>query len=302
MTYYCRKRKRVMVTCFKIEHAGNTSNDAAHAIDHSLKLFKITFGKLLVFTSSTTNAGGGGVWRFLYLSLVELKRAWEGVDYAHPTCCLHAMNRMLSVPCETLLGTRGLKKRTFLQVLHTSYTLKNLYPSKVWSEFSILETGTKWVDIKYPVLSRWEHVGEAVTHLKANYKHWITVSQYIIDLNNVGTNKNDIASYLFSYLKEDMLYAQILFVDGYITEYYNSHFQWLKHVDTKTNCAGFIAIYMAIHYFVMDRDLKVLRRDWRTRGAFEEFVSKYPSSAQLKIDKFVDDFFDIATARMKKAF
>ena len=224
------------------------------------------------------------------------------MDYAHPTCCLHAMNLMLSVPCETLLGTGGLKKRTFLQVLHTAYTLKNLYPSKVWSEVWILGTGTKWVNIKCPVLSRWEHVGEAAAHLKTNYKHWITVSQYIIDLKNVGTNKNDIASYLFSYLKEDMLYAQILFVDGYITEYYNSHFQWLKHVDTKTNCAGFIAIYMAIHYFVMDRDLKVLRRDWRTRGAFEECVSKYPSSAQLKIDEFVDDFFDIATARMKKHF
>ena len=302
LSFYCRENKRVKVTCFGIKHAGSTSDAAAHAIDHSLKLFELHGEICLVITSSTTDAGGGGVNRSLYISLVARGRAVEGVNYLHPTCCLHAMNLMLSVPCETLLGTGGLKKRTFLQVLHTAYTLKGLYSSKVWAEIWLLSTGLKWVDIKCPVLSRWEHVGEAAAHLKKNFMNWITVSLYIIDLNNVGTNKNDIASYLYSYLNKDMLYAQILFVNAYIVKYYYQHFQWLKHVDTKTKCAGFIAIYMAVHYFVMDRDLKALQQNWRTREAYNEFVSKYPDNSPLQIDDFVSNFFQIAQARMTKHF
>ena len=63
--------------------------------------------------------------------------------------------------------------------------------------------------MKCPVLSRWEHVDKAAAHLKNNFKNWITVSLYIIDLNNVGTNKNNISSYLYFYINKDMLYAQI---------------------------------------------------------------------------------------------
>ena len=85
-------------------------------------------------------------------------------------------------------------------------------------------------------------------------------------MNNVGTNKNNVASYLFSYLKEDMLYAQILFVNAYISDFYDKHFQWFKHVDVRSKQAGFIAIHMAIHYYVMSRDLKLFRSNWRERG------------------------------------
>ena len=33
-------------------------------------------------------------------------------------------------------------------------------------------------------------------------EQWMLITRYIITINNVGTNKNDIASYIFSYLKE----------------------------------------------------------------------------------------------------
>ena len=48
------------------------------------------------------------------------------------------------------------------------------------------------------------------------------IARYIIGMHNAGTNKNDIASYLYSYLKEDVLYAQLLFVNGYITGFLTS--------------------------------------------------------------------------------
>ena len=64
--------------------------------------------------------------------------------------------------------------------------------------------------MKCPVLSRWEHVGEASNHLELNYDEWLIVCQYIIDMNKADTNANTIASYLYSYLNEDMLYSQLL--------------------------------------------------------------------------------------------
>ena len=96
---------------------------------------------------------------------------------------------MLQYPIEEVLGTGGLKKRTLMQLLHTSYTFKNLYPIKTWRAMWKACSAVSWQDIKCPVLSRWEHVGEAVQHI-AKYKvQWLLVSQYIIDMNNVDTNK-----------------------------------------------------------------------------------------------------------------
>ena len=142
MTYYNDKEDKVDVTCFGIEHAGNSLDDAAKAIDHSLKLFEyLPNNPKLVFSSSTTDAGGGGVSKSLVQSLGLYERASDMQNYTYVTCCLHAMNLMLSVPCETLLGSGGLKKRTFLQVLHTAYTLKGLYPIKQWQDVWMVATG-----------------------------------------------------------------------------------------------------------------------------------------------------------------
>ena len=125
-------------------------------------------------------------------------------------------------------------------------------------------SASNWQDIKCPVLLRWEHVGEAVQHIVKYKVQWLLVSQYIIDMNNVGTNKNDIASYLYSYLNEDVLYAQILFVHGYITIFFDTHLQWHKHIYPRSNRAGFRALDMGVNLFVMNRDLQESKAHWRT--------------------------------------
>ena len=74
-----------------------------------------------------------------------------------------------------------------------------------------LTTGSNWEDMKFPVLSRWEHMGEAVEHIVKYKEQWLVMTRKISNINNVSTNKNDTSSYLYSYLKEDVLYAQLLF-------------------------------------------------------------------------------------------
>ena len=146
--------KRVEVICFGIESAGSTSKDAARAINHSLRLFEYGSGTRLHLKSSTTDAGGGGTNESLVKELVGVDRAVNDCNYDWVNCSLHAMNLMLQCPIEAVLGAGGLKKRTFMQMLHTCYTLKGLYPIKTWREMWMLATGTTWVDIKCPVLSR----------------------------------------------------------------------------------------------------------------------------------------------------
>ena len=94
-----------------------------------------------------------------------------------------------------------------MQMLHTIYSLKSLFPIKTWRAMWRLITRQTWEDIKCPVLSRWEHVRESVQHVVKYKQQWLSVAQHIININNVETNKNGIASYLFSYLNEDLLYA-----------------------------------------------------------------------------------------------
>ena len=108
--------------------------------------------------------------------------------------------------------------------------------------------------MKCPVLSRWERVGEAVEHVVKYKEQWLVMTRKISDMNNVGTYKDDISSYLYSYLKEDVIYAQLLFVHGYITGYFDRHLQWHKQICPKSNRAGFRAIDMGVNIYIVHRD------------------------------------------------
>ena len=143
------------IICFGIESAGNISKDAAQAINHSLKLFEYSLNNIrLKLSSSTTDAGGGGTNESLVRELEIVDRATLDINYDWVNCALHALNLMLQCPIEEVLGKGGLKKRTFMQMLHTTYTLKGLYPVKTWRAIWQIATGSTWEDIKCPVLSR----------------------------------------------------------------------------------------------------------------------------------------------------
>ena len=56
----------------------------------------------------------------------------------------------------------------------------------------------------------------------------LLMTSRIITMNGMGKNENDIVSYLYVYLKEDMLHAQVLFDNRFIVEFFNKHLQWYK--------------------------------------------------------------------------
>ena len=114
--------------------------------------------------------------------------------------------------------------------------------------------------------------------------------QYICDLNNVGKVKNDIASYLYSYLNEDMIMSYLYIVCALGEDFFDPHFNWHKHIDDISQRPGFLSIHSGIHFYVMDRDLENIKQNWQTREAFMLFKSTYPNDIIPTVDSFVSDF------------
>ena len=66
-------RNRVKVTCIGIQGAGDSSIDAATAIDHALKVYDYPDSRML-FSGHGTDAGGGGTREDLLQKLIAVNR------------------------------------------------------------------------------------------------------------------------------------------------------------------------------------------------------------------------------------
>ena len=101
LCWYNEIQNKVETICFGIESAGNTSKDAAQAINHSLKLFEYSWNNIrLKLTSSTTDAGGGGTNISLVRELELVERATLDINYDWVSCTLNSLNLMLQCPIE----------------------------------------------------------------------------------------------------------------------------------------------------------------------------------------------------------
>ena len=113
MSWYDEKAKKIKIRCLGIETEGNTSEDATKAINHQLKLFVCTRKQndnspdQIVFDSSCTDAGGGGVGELLVLQLRLVGNVVNDINFVWDTCTLHALNLMLSVPVDKIMGAGG---------------------------------------------------------------------------------------------------------------------------------------------------------------------------------------------------
>ena len=56
-----------------------------------------------------------------------------------------------------------------------------------------------------------------------------------------------------------MLVAHLHFVKGYILTWWDRHFQWHKHIDSKTKTPGFLGVHVAVHYFVQHTEFEDIK-------------------------------------------
>ena len=78
---------------------------------------------------------------------------------------------------------------------------------------------------------------------------------------------------------------------GYYRSWWDPHFQWQKHTDELTKTPGFLAVHMAVHFYIQDRDLDKLITNWKDDGHFAEFIEKFPEDAEYTADKLASEYF-----------
>ena len=295
-------RNRVKVTCIGIQGAGDSSIDAATAIDHALKVYDYPDSRVL-FSGHGTDAGGGGTREDLLQKLIAVNRVRNSIAYIWTTCALHGLNLCLSSPTTRTMGEGGLLKRTVLQLLHSAYNLSQQYNYSEWADIWTLLTGAKSENVKCPVMTRWECVGEAVENMVKNCEEWKVVANNIVNTEKSGSTKHTIASHLSSLLCEKVLIAHLYFLRAYGNSWWLPHFQWQKHIDERSKSAGFLGRHMALHFYVQHRDLYFLINNWKTHDKFKEYVRTFPNnSIEYNMDKLANDFFKRVDAIHTKHF
>ena len=119
----------------------------------------------VVLDNQGTDAGGGGTREDLGKRLNEENRVRDVSEYNISTCTLHGLNVCLSSATELTMGTGGMKKRTALQCLHSTYNLSQAYRKGEWDAIWYLINESTPKQLASLVLSRWECVGEACEHV-----------------------------------------------------------------------------------------------------------------------------------------
>ena len=300
---YDDAREKVTVVNVGIEGADNTSIGAAKAVDFTMKIYDTPAEKLLI-SNHGTDAGGGGTRIDLLEKLIEVGRvnAEKRSNYHHSTCSLHGLNITLSSPTLLTMGDGGLLKRNAMQTLHTAYNLTQQYERKEWEDIWQLSTGMQHHNMKCPVMTRWECVAEAVSHICKYIEEWRIMSNHIIATEKNGCTKHTIASYLSSYLEEKMILSHIHFLNAYCMTWWHRHFQWQKQIGLRSKSPGFLAIDMAVHYFVQDRDLKYIINNWQTMSHFKGFIENFQTNDEYTKEQFASEYFKRARDRHDKHF
>ena len=121
-----------------------------------------------------SDAGRGGAGYSAARNIQNVGRAIDAMgEYLVATCSLHGLQLTLGNPILKCCREGGLGKRTLLQMLHSAYNLQLQYETEEWQLMWTTATGKKaGAKMPAPVLTRWEYVGAAITHLLERWKEW----------------------------------------------------------------------------------------------------------------------------------
>lgn len=66
-------------------------------------------------------------------------------------------------------------------------------------------------------------------------------------------------------------YLQLIFVNSFSESFFMSHFEWLKRSDKNAKDYGFLVVHMALHTYIMRRDLVRLQDTWASGIEFQKY-------------------------------
>ena len=133
------------------------------------------------------------------------------------------MNLTLASPTSLVMGDGVLLRRNAMQLLRTAYNLSQQYRIAEWAGVWTKITANPCVQVKCPVMTRWECVGCTVLHVLEHKNDWKKVAETIVQIETTGTAKHTLASYLCSYLDAPMIIAHLHFLKAYLLTWWDQH-------------------------------------------------------------------------------
>ena len=298
---------KVQLHLLDLDAAGGSNNEAADAIDFSMKKIDPLPPKIrLKVQGGMTDAGGGGVGEGLKRELITKNRAND--TYISGTCAIHALSVALSVPIIKLMGDGGLGKSNLLQLLHSAYNLQTGGGGTFEvSEFSLTWMtlfGEKFNKMLAPILTRWYLVGKGCQHMSKHWDKWRVIAHKICDYYGADTAPNKCASALIAQMSEPFLKAQLEFVNEFHAQWWNGHYVWLTEQDTLTLLPGFRAHHMSAFSYILVDSLKIQSSFWsQTFTSYNEVkVSVTKELEKELLIKMEKEFFILSMGAVEKHF
>ena len=340
LSFWNQESKSVDFKCLDMDASEGDTQSCADAIDSSLQ--KVGGIKL---QGQTTDSGGGGVLDSLADALHEKELCRN--NYKVAGCTIHTFQLTLKNPVEKIFGEGGLGVKNMMQMLHAVYDMQESLEFQEYVEFTkeLQQSGTEDFDygegvydkefgdrmsklagfyrdfqsvcffegkkitkMPAPILTRWWYVGEGCSFVWQYYPAILKATQIII--NVYARKPNKIASGLQPLLLEQEIFADLCFVKCYHSAYFKRHMKWLQSSEDLSNRPGFQSHQVLPRFFLMRRDLELLRRKMlKDHFDFEDFRDVLDSLDETKnktlketLKKKAELFISVAIESLDKHF
>ena len=118
--------------------------------------------------------------------------------------------------------------------------------------------GTVLAKMQAPILTRWWTVGCASECAFDYYLVLFHACQTVINTYESGSKPNDIASDLYSMMRNQETFVDIALIKDFHHHYLNKHFNWFQSCIDLTSATGFQAHNVAVRHYIMACELKSL--------------------------------------------
>ena len=313
ISWYDSELGKVEEFLLDIDISDKTSEDAAKAIQHSLK--KLFPQEDIKLAGITTDSGGGGTLESLAAELKKLDLCTP--DFLVLSCSLHNLQTCLRNAVVEHLDEggkteKGEFKRNVMQLLHGMYNVQTyLEGSELKQKWNIichkLDITKKFKRLPQPVLTRWWYVGVCAACLLEDLEVWEALMQGIRnDPSSSGHAINDIASSNKSLLQEPMILSDLRLLDAFHKFWVTPHFKFLQGGDLVSNKSGYQVKHVLERFFIMHDDLKQnMQGKWKNNTHFSKFVQHLTTlteAEKLEQEKKVESMFVTAHKSLLKNF
>ena len=88
------------------------------------------------------------------------------------------------------------------------------------------------------------------------------------------SQKNKVASDIFSFVQEPVLVSMSHFLSAYHNNHWLRNFSWLKMIDSITKVSGCYSRHLSTRAFIMKQHLDCLKINWQNEPEFKSFMDR----------------------------